>query len=124
VRLFCENAGAVVFLTATPVQLGSDDLYTLLNVLRPDLVIDRSSFAQMAEPNPFINEAIRLCRNAQGNWASEVLACLDQVAQTEWGRFFLRETRAFQQIYDRLRELKLSEKDETLVSLLPEKPRQ
>ena len=35
VRLFCENAGAAVFLTATPIQLGSHDLFVLLNVLRP-----------------------------------------------------------------------------------------
>ena len=34
VRFFCDNANAVIFLSATPVQLGSDDLYTLLNVVR------------------------------------------------------------------------------------------
>ena len=61
VRYFCDNAQAVVLLTATPVQLGSEDLYTLLNVLRPDLVIDKASFAQMAEPNQYINAAIRHC---------------------------------------------------------------
>jgi hypothetical protein len=44
VRYFCDNAGAVLLLTATPVQLGSDDLFTLLNVLRPDLIIDHASF--------------------------------------------------------------------------------
>ena len=50
VRYFCDNAQAAVFLTATPVQLGSEDLFTLLNVLRPDLVIDRPSFEQMSAP--------------------------------------------------------------------------
>ena len=35
VRYFCDHAQAAVFLTATPVQLGSQDLFTLLNVLRP-----------------------------------------------------------------------------------------
>ena len=59
VRYFCDNAQAAVFLTATPVQLGSRDLFTLLNVLRPDLVIDRPSFEQMATPNGFINGAGR-----------------------------------------------------------------
>jgi SNF2 family DNA or RNA helicase len=60
VRYFCDNADAVIFLTATPVQLGSEDLYTLLNVLRPDLVIDRASFDQMAAPTRLLiamNEA-------------------------------------------------------------------
>src|SRR5204863_3975840 len=51
VNYFCDNADAVVLMTATPVQLGNDDLYTLLNLLRPDLVIDKASFGQMAAPN-------------------------------------------------------------------------
>jgi hypothetical protein len=32
-----------------PVQMGNDDLYTLLNVLRPNLVIDQSSFAHCSQ---------------------------------------------------------------------------
>lgn len=47
VRYFCDNAEAVVFLTATPVQLGSVDLYTLLNALRPDLIIDQASYGSI-----------------------------------------------------------------------------
>src|SRR5205823_12521583 len=62
IRYFCDNSEAVLFLSATPVQLGSEDLYTLLNVLRPDLVIDEASFKQMAEPNRFINAAVHQCR--------------------------------------------------------------
>src|SRR5438034_11489003 len=61
VRYFCDNAQAVLLLTATPVQLGSDDLFTLLSVLRPDLVIDHASFEQMAEPNRYINIAAQHC---------------------------------------------------------------
>ena len=52
VRFFCDQAEAVVFLTATPIQLGSRDLFVLLNTLRPDLIIDEESFEHMAEPNP------------------------------------------------------------------------
>ena len=89
-------------MTATPVQLGSRDLYTLLNVLRPDLVIDPASFQQMAEPNGFINEAVKHCRGAEAGWQAAARACLDNVAQTDWGRLFIRETPAFQEIYDRL----------------------
>ncbi len=62
VRYFADNAEAVVFLSATPVQLGREDLYTLLNVLRPDVIIDSASFNQMAEPNQFINVGIQACR--------------------------------------------------------------
>ena len=104
VRYFCDNAQAAVFLTATPVQLGSKDLFTLLNVLRPDLVIDRTSFEQMAAPNGFINAAVGHCRTAGERWQAEARACLGHAAQTEWGRLFLREAPAFQDAYDRLAE--------------------
>ena len=104
VRYFCDNAQAVLFLTATPVQLGSDDLYTLLNVLRPDLVIDRASFAQMAEPNRYINAAVRHCRIASQDWQHEARSQLDSAARTGWGRLFLRESSAFQNVYDRLQD--------------------
>ncbi len=102
VRYFCDNAQAAIFLTATPVQLESHDLFTLLNVLRPDLVIDTASFGQMAAPNSHINEAVRLCRRGQDGWQHEVRARLDEVAQTEWGRMFVRESPGFQAVYDRL----------------------
>lgn len=111
IRYFCDNAQAVVLMTATPVQLGSTDLYTLLNVLRPDLIIDPTSFQQMAEPNGFINEAVKLCRIAAPNWQEDVRTCLDSVAQTEWGRLFIRETPSFQNIYDRLAAEPLSDQE-------------
>ena len=111
VRYFCDNARAVVFLTATPVQLGSEDLFTLLNVLRPDLVIDRASFEQMAAPNPHINAAVQHCRAAKADWQEEARACLDEVAQTEWGRLFLREAPAFQAVYDKLQDDALGDAD-------------
>jgi superfamily II DNA or RNA helicase len=102
IRYFCDNAQSVVLMTATPVQLGSEDLFTLLNVLRPDLVIDRASFQQMAEPNGSINEAVKHCRAGKAGWQEAARACLGRVAQTDWGRLFIRETPAFQQIFDRL----------------------
>ena len=111
IRYFCDNAQAVVLMTATPVQLGSKDLYTLLNVLRPDLVIDPASFQQMAEPNGFINEAVKHCRAAEPGWQEAARACLDNVAQTEWGRLFIRETPVFQAIYDALAAESLSDEE-------------
>lgn len=104
VRYFCHNAQAVVLLTATPVQLGSSDLFTLLNVIRPDLVIDKASFEQMAEPNRFINMAVQLCRVAAPGWQEDARAYMEEVANTEWGRLFLRESSAFQDIYDQLND--------------------
>src|SRR5205814_1524085 len=95
VRYFCDNAQAVVMMTATPVQLGSDDLFTLLNVLRPDLILDRTSFEQMSEPNPYICAAVRHCRRASLGWEKETVACLGKAASTPWGRLFIQKSPEF-----------------------------
>jgi ATP-dependent helicase HepA len=41
VRYFCDNAEAVVLMSATPIQMGNHDLYNLLNLLRPDVITSR-----------------------------------------------------------------------------------
>lgn len=104
VRYFADDAEAVVFLSATPVQLGRDDLFTLLNVLRPDVIIDPASFSQMAEPNQFINVAIQACRRGGDGWAEDVREQLRTVALTTWGREVLSVNPGFQHIYDGLAE--------------------
>ncbi len=85
VQMFCENATSVVMLTATPIQLGDRDLYTLLNLLRPDLIYDYESFIRMGEPNPLINEAVRLIRSNEENWQEEALSRLIAVEKTSCG---------------------------------------
>lgn len=102
VRYFADNAEAVVFLSATPVQLGREDLYTLLNVLRPDVIIDPASFEQMAEPNPFVNAAIQACRRGEPGWTEQVREQMRDVAATMWGREVLAISPGFQHIYDGL----------------------
>jgi ATP-dependent helicase HepA len=104
VRYFADNAEAVIFLSATPVQLGREDLYTLLNVLRPDVIIDPASFAQMAEPNQFVNAGIQACRRGEPGWTDEVREALRSVAATSWGRNVLSVNPGFQHIYDALAE--------------------
>lgn len=85
VEMFCENATSVVMLTATPIQLGDKDLFTLLNILRPDLVYDYESFERMSEPNPFINEAVRLIRSNAKEWKQNALANLIAAGKTNFG---------------------------------------
>ena len=45
-KFLCRDyvSEAVLFLSATPVHLGSENLYTLLNLLRPDLLQDSRRF--------------------------------------------------------------------------------
>jgi hypothetical protein len=56
----------------------------------------------MAEQNRHINEAVQHSRRAHPNWQQEARASLNEAIQGEWGRLFLRETPAFQQVYDQL----------------------
>ena len=84
-KYLCDHADAVLFLTATPLQTGNDDLYTLLNLLRPDVVIDKASFMMMARPNKYISSSINLLRTAKGDWIQDVKNQLDKVNTTQWG---------------------------------------
>ena len=102
VRYFSDNAEAVVFLTATPIQMGSHDLFVLLNTLRPDLIIDRESFEHMAAPNPFINQAVALARAQEPEWATQAAGALDEAATTAWGRAILRQNPDFNRIRNQL----------------------
>ena len=102
VRFFCENANAAVFLTATPIQLGSHDLFTLLNVLRPDLILDEESFNHMAEPNPFINRAVDAARAQESGWIQSAKESLDQASATAWGRSFFKGNPDFKRMRKQL----------------------
>ena len=102
VRFFCENSEAAVFLTATPIQLGSQDLFVLLNVLRPDLIIDEGSFEHMGEPNPFINQAIDASRSQQEDWMPQAKDALDKAASTAWGQAILKKKPEFKRIRNQI----------------------
>ena len=86
VQYFCMHADAVIFLSATPIQLGNHDLFVLLNLLRPDYILDEETFRVMSEPNPFINFAIDLIRNAKVNWQEQACDLLMKAQFTEWAK--------------------------------------
>lgn len=98
VRFFCDHAEAVVFLTATPIQLGNEDLFVLLNTLRPDLIIDRESYHHMTAPNQFINQAISYVRSLENDWVMNVNELLDQASSTPWGKAILNYNPDFKRI--------------------------
>lgn len=100
VEIFCRNADAVVFLTATPLQNSNDDLYTLLNLLRPDVVIDKDTFRTMAEPNAYINNLLRIIRNQEEGWQEAGKEEISHILNTTWGRSVIQHNPDFGQIYD------------------------
>ncbi len=102
VRFFCENAEAVVFLTATPIQMSDNDLFVLLNTLRPDIIIDKASYEAITEPNEHINQAVLCARQGAQDWAEEARKALASAAETPWGRSVLQNDPHFQEVFDSL----------------------
>jgi len=100
VEIFCENADAVIFLTATPLQNSNNDLYTLLNLLRPDVVIDSDTFNTMAEPNKYINNLLRIVRNQADGWQEEGREEIVHILETSWGRNVIQHNPNFGKIYN------------------------
>jgi superfamily II DNA/RNA helicase len=83
-EVLCELADAVLFLSATPLQLGTNDLFTLLNLLVPGEFTDPLLFSRMLEPNEFINNAIRLLREPR-----KAAAMLQKVEDTSQAARFI-----------------------------------
>jgi ERCC4-related helicase len=111
VKYFCDNAEAAIFLTATPIQLGSNDLFVLLNLLRPDIIIDSESFNHMAELNPYINSAVSAMREQNPDWPQIALDYLNQAAATPWGMRLLSQKPDFTRIKSELAQKSISQKD-------------
>ncbi len=111
VELFCRNADAVVFLTATPLQNSKNDLYTLLNLLRPDVVIDKDTFATMSEPNAYINSLLRIVRSQGENWQEEGKQEIANILTTEWGRNVIQQHPNFETIYNFLEKQEVTREE-------------
>ncbi|WP_411727452.1 DEAD/DEAH box helicase [Methyloglobulus sp.] len=100
VRHFCENAEAVLLLSATPIQLRDNDLFTLLHLLRPDVITSRQDFDHMSEPNPHINIAIEAARGAKPEWKQIARNAIDEALVTSWGKGVLAHDPRMQNVYD------------------------
>lgn len=111
VRYFCDNAEAVVLLSATPIQLGDNDLFNLLQLVRPDLLPSRRDFDHMAEPNPHINAAIEVARNAGPGWMTVARQHLALALRTAWGSSVLSADPRVQPLLDSLDHQELRPED-------------
>ena len=98
VELFCRNADAVIFLTATPLQNKNDDLYTLLNLLRPDMVVDKDTFKTMSEPNAAVNKLLKIVRMQEDGWQTEGKKEIGNILSTTWGRNVIQHNPDFEKI--------------------------
>jgi ERCC4-related helicase len=106
VEYFCKNADAAVFLTATPLQLGNKDLYTLLKLLYPEIIIDLPTFNTMVEPNSYINSAIHHLRIS--NHEKDALEQLENVVTTDWGKKVIAPNPIYQDVVTTLANSELT----------------
>lgn len=121
VKFLCDHATAVVFLTATPIQTSDEDLFTLLNVLRPDVILDTETFRMMSRPNQYISQAVRAIRMGGNDWQNEALKKLNEIPFTQWGQSVISHNPKFEQAKEMLSEHNLSRDNKVeLVSLIEE----
>ncbi|WP_308681029.1 helicase-related protein [Stomatobaculum longum] len=111
VKYFCDNADAVVMLTATPLQTSDDDLFTLLNVLRPDIVIDKQTFNMMSRPNAHISEAASLMRRADEKWQELASEALKGVLDTQWGENVIAANPTYGEMVKTLQQDKITREE-------------
>ena len=101
-KYFCDHADAVVMLTATPLQTSDNDLFTLLNVLRPDIVVDKDTFEMMSRPNANISRAVHLVRAMEEGWNEKASTELLDLQKTQWGDNVIAENPLYNDILRRL----------------------
>ncbi len=95
VKYFFDSAEAAVLMSATPIQTGSEDLRTLLRLLRPDVFTEAHTFDLMREPNSFLAAVESAVRAASPGWAASALKGLARALETEWGsRVLVKDPRA------------------------------
>jgi len=92
--ILADNSDAVIFLTATPLHLGTADLYNLLHILAPSDFDDPHLFQAYMEPNQHINRSAQLL--AAGR-AQEAVYELRHVEHT-----LLRDRYVGNPLYDRV----------------------
>ena len=111
VRYFCEHADAVVMLTATPLQTSDDDLFTLMNLLRPDVIMDKDVFHMMSRPNEFIYRCSHAIRGAGEGWRETAIAELTNIKSTQWGENVIAKNPLYADIIGRLEKPEISREE-------------
>ncbi len=102
VKHLLDSAEAVVLMSATPIQTGTEDLRTLLRLLRPDTFVDNQTFDLMREPNAHLANVESAVRIANDGWQAESARELDAALATPWGSRVIRADPRAQELRDLL----------------------
>lgn len=80
-EVLSELADSMIFLSATPLQMGTSDLFNLLNILIPEEFSDFSLFSNLIKPNEYINDALRKLYDPPS--ALSILKKVEETSQKE-----------------------------------------
>lgn len=111
VKHFLDSAEAAVLISATPIQTGSEDLRTLLRLLRPDTFAEPQAFDLMREPNAYLASLENAIRIAGDGWQSDALDALTGALETPWGNRVLRADPRAQEVRDLLQQDAVSDRE-------------
>ena len=84
--LLADSATAVVMLSATPLQTGTDNLFQLFHLMKPDEYEEFREFENIIEPNRHLNQAARLLQAGHARDALLNLRNLEQVTHYDYFR--------------------------------------
>ena len=82
--LLSDWADALIFLSATPLNLGNDDLFSLLELLAPGEFDDRAVLEQLLEPNAVLHELSASLLDPETT-NSDRLRLLDRISGLRFG---------------------------------------
>jgi superfamily II DNA or RNA helicase len=102
-RLLSDWADTLVFLSATPLNLGREDLFNLMNILDAEQFDDEATFRSQLEPNKVLNGVLRDLARAQQDDPRKLLARLDEIRDMTLGRAVVDrpDYEALRQLLDR-----------------------
>ena len=83
--VLADIADHLVFLSATPLNLGTNDLFNLVNLLDEGTFPDSSIFQGQLEPNRYLNQVARIMADPARRSSGEALVALAQVKRSEQG---------------------------------------
>jgi superfamily II DNA or RNA helicase len=91
VRILAENSDTVVFLSATPVHTGNDNLYNLMSLLLPERFDVEAAFVKQLTANAHIVRAEALVCKGTKEAISEAIKELEAVKSHELGQGIARD---------------------------------
>jgi superfamily II DNA or RNA helicase len=89
-ELLSDWADVLLFLSATPLNLGQEDLFSLLNLLVEEEFSDGTVFIEQMAPNLYLN-ALGKQLLRQGESPQQLLSYLEEMKQTRFGAITARK---------------------------------